>query len=557
MLPTKDIFENIESWPVAQASSNRKRFIEELNAFVMTRLLESNKNQLSELISKTIYLEKQRIKLNPWKVDPVDDKAYWNNISNTLELIQSLGDKENAEKELLNKIVNRYSEEIVGHFDVKTFRFSRWFLTTFFKRLFNKYFGQKQWRWGNKKHLLDKIKVTGDISKIQHLFAKGIVVILPTHHSNLDSIMVGYAIDTKMHLPVFSYGAGLNLYNVEIAAYFMNRLGAFRVDRRKKNPIYLECLKGMTSYSLLKGINNIFFPGGTRSRSGATESKVKLGLIGSLVEAQRLNIESGINKKIFIVTMNINYHFVLEAKALIDQYLRQIGREKHAIQKDGGPNLFTYLSFYQKLLKTESDVHLSLGRVMDVFGNNVDEDGQSIDKFGHVVALEDYFMTEGQIKADPQRESIYTRLLGEYVVKEYSKNQVVLSSNIIAFTAFQYFYAEYTNLDVVSFINTKIQQQQVAYDVFRDRCSEVVDVVRGWAGEGAILLSGEVKNMNTDELIEHGLRHLGVYHDKKVLRLDGKFLKTDDIALLFFYHNRLTNYPFHETLPWVHKIQVD
>src|SRR5690606_2564172 len=151
----------------------------------------------------------------------------------------------------------RYSEEIVGHFDKKTFRFSRWFLTSFFKRLFNRYFGKKQWRWGSKIQLLEKIKLHGNIALIQKLFTQGTVVILPTHHSNLDSIMVGYAIDSKMRLPVFSYGAGLNLYNVELAAYFMNRLGAYRVDRRKKNPIYLECLKSMASYSLTKGINNI------------------------------------------------------------------------------------------------------------------------------------------------------------------------------------------------------------------------------------------------------------------------------------------------------------
>lgn len=557
MLPTKQIFENIDSWPIAQASSNRKQFIEELNAFILSRLLETNKNQISELISKTIYLEKQRIKLHPWKVDPVDDKAYWNNISDTLELIQNLADKENAETELLHKIVNRYSEEIVGHFNTKTFRFSRWFLTSFFKRIFNKFFGQKQWRWGNKKQLLEKIKVIGDITKIQHLFTQGVVVILPTHHSNLDSIMVGYAIDTKMHLPVFSYGAGLNLYNVEIAAYFMNRLGAFRVDRRKKNPIYLECLKGMTSYSLLKGINNIFFPGGTRSRSGATESKVKLGLIGSLVEAQRLNIESGTNKKIFIVTMNINYHFVLEAKSLVDQYLRQIGKEKHSVQKQAGTNVFTYIKFIQKLLKTKSEVFLSLGRVMDVFGNSVNETGQSMDKFGHVIDMEDYFMTEGRIKADPQRESIYTRLLGDYIVREFSKNQVVLSSNIIAFTAFQYFYAEHSTLDVVSFINLKTHQQQIEYVHFKELCAEVVEVVLRWHAQEDILVSDEIINPNMDALIEHGLYHLGVYHDRKPLKRSGDRLISEDLSLLFFYHNRLTNYPFQEILSWVNRIQVE
>ncbi|MBK7635043.1 MAG: 1-acyl-sn-glycerol-3-phosphate acyltransferase [Saprospiraceae bacterium] len=83
---------------------------------------------------------------------------------------------------------------------------------------------------------------------------------MPTHYSNLDSIMIGYAIDSNVGLPSFSYGAGLNLFNVEIVGYFINRLGAFKVDRRKKNPIYLEMSEIYGSYSIIKGVNCLFFP---------------------------------------------------------------------------------------------------------------------------------------------------------------------------------------------------------------------------------------------------------------------------------------------------------
>lgn len=557
MEKSESLFRNIEEWPVAKASRDRKHFIDELNHFIFERLSATYNNKFEDIISKTVYLEKQRTKFTPWKVDPVDEKAYWNNIGSTLDLIKNLSEKENAEVDLLKKIINRYSEEIVGHFDTRTFKFSRWFLTTFFKRLFNRYFGPGQWRWGTKKQLLEKIKVTGDIPLIQKLFTQGTVVILPTHFSNLDSIMVGYAIDTKIHLPVFSYGAGLNLYNVELAAYFMNRLGAYRVDRRKKNPIYLECLKSMASYSLAKGINNIFFPGGTRSRSGATESKVKLGLIGSLIEAQRLNIESGKQDKIFVVTMNLNYHFVLEAGMLANQYLRQMGKEKHGTNRQAGAGFFTYLRYLGKLFKNESDVQISLGRVMDVFGNSVNEKGQSLDKFGHVVQLEDYFKTEGKLTSDPQRESIYTRLLGDLVVKEYTKNQIVLTSNLVAFAAFQILLHEHEQMDVVSFVNSNPSQMKIPYTIFREKCIELTEVLKKWEGEGILKLSTEFADIGIDTLIQHGISHVGVYHTSKVLFLQDEEVKTEDLNLLFFYHNRLTNYAWSEALPWIKKITVD
>lgn len=151
---------------------------------------------------------------------------------------------------------------------------------------------------------------------------------MPTHFSNLDSILVGYAMDEMLGLPSFSYGAGLNLYNSGIAAYFMNRLGAYRVDRRKKNPIYLETLKAMSKLSIQRGVNSLFFPGGTRSRSGSLEKKLKMGLIGTAVEAQRALCQEGKKEKIFIVPLVMSYHFVLEAKYLIEQHLLITGKGK-------------------------------------------------------------------------------------------------------------------------------------------------------------------------------------------------------------------------------------
>src|SRR5690625_7128854 len=101
---------------------------------------------------------------------------------------------------------------------------------------------------------------------------------LPTHLSDLDISLIVYVIDTRVGIPAFAYGAGLNLYNFGPAAYFMNRLGAYRVDRRKKNPIYLETLKAMSTLSIKSGVNNLFFPGGTPTSSGPRERPIKHGV---------------------------------------------------------------------------------------------------------------------------------------------------------------------------------------------------------------------------------------------------------------------------------------
>ena len=110
----------------------------------------------------------------------------------------------------------------------------------------------------------------------------------------------------------FVYGAGLNLFGIRALAYFMNKLGAYKVDRRKKNLPYLETLKTYSTLAMTNGCNSLFFPGGTRSRSGAIEDKLKLGLLGTAMEAQRLNyLNNGAEaKKIFVVPVVFGYNFV-------------------------------------------------------------------------------------------------------------------------------------------------------------------------------------------------------------------------------------------------------
>jgi glycerol-3-phosphate O-acyltransferase len=544
------IIPDINQWPVALLSKHRTEFIQKLNSYVLKQILESHSNGLYDLISRTIYMENQRIKLNPWKVDPPDEKEYWKNIATELENTTLREDRKEAEIELLKRIINRYDQEIVGNFSTNTFKFSRIFLTFLFKRIFCKYFALGKWRWGTKKDLQDKIKIKGNVELIRELFNKGTVVFMPTHYSNLDSILIGYAIDANVGLPSFSYGAGLNLYNVEIVGYFINRLGAFRVDRRKKNPIYLECLKSMTGYSLIEGVNCLFFPGGTRSRSGQIEDKLKLGLISSSVEAQRVHLEEGSDRKIFIVPLSVGYHFVLEALALVDQHLQIIGKEKYKRLRTGGLTFASIIRFAKDMFTRSSEVYLSFGDPIDVFGNKIDKDGNSFDKFGHKVAMNDYFTFDGQLSSNRQREGVYAKNLSETLVESYRKFNVVLSTNVLSFVAFHIIFQEFKEAGLLFLINQRNKKYDFSYDHMLMEVKRLMGHVIDLEKEGKLKISDESWH-DERKLVEEGLTKLGIYHGVDILKKDkaGK-LVCNDIRLLYFYHNRLINYGIEERMGW-------
>ncbi len=546
----ENIIPNTKDWPIYKVYSNRDGLVKEMNEYVFQRLV-NHFSDLDSILSKTVYLEKQRVKKDPWKVDPADDKSYWYNIGKELKESGIKEDKVEIHRQILKRIINRYNEEIVGTFNEKTYRFSKKFVAGIFRRLLNTASGRNHRRfWGNKKQLFDKIKVTGHSETVRSLFEQGTVVVVPTHFSNLDSIMIGWALDEIVGLPAFAFGAGLNLFDVELVGYFINRLGAYRVDRRKKNPIYLQCLKAMTTLSLNKGLNNIFFPGGTRSRSGAIEDHLKLGLLGSVVESQRMTLEQGKKEKIFIVPLVVGYHFVLEAKHLIDQQLQKEGKEKYIRTKDQYKSYRKLFKFVWSLFSKKSEIVLSFGEPLDVLGNKVNENGESRDERGDIIDISDYFKSEGQIVSNRQRETVYTKLLGEHIVHSYQKNNVVLTSHLVAFIAFNYFRNQFSDLEFYTFLNLGVEELSLEKNIL----VELVDIYKSklqtMSDLDKLKLSDQI-HLSAEEIIDDGVENLGIYHAEKPLYIKkDDHLGTMDLKLLYFYHNRLINYDLESIISW-------
>ncbi|MCB0532206.1 MAG: 1-acyl-sn-glycerol-3-phosphate acyltransferase [Lewinellaceae bacterium] len=548
------IIENTEDWPIYRLSEDRANFIQDIEASTFQRLNTNSWQAKMDMLVKTIYQERIRIKESPWKVDPPNERSFWNKVSK--RLIKKSLDRNDPEaqaeaEDMLKKIIHRYAEEIVGTFKVSTFRFAQRFLTVLFNRLLNAAVDKSLASlWRGRRQLYERLNVVGDVETVRHLFRYGTVVVVPTHSSNLDSILVGYAMDQIMGLPSFSYGAGLNLYNFGPAAYFMNRLGAYRVDRRKKNPIYLETLKTMSKLSIERGVNSLFFPGGTRSRSGELDRDLKLGLLGTTVEAQRTMCQHNEGKKVFIVPMVIGYHFVLEAPFLIEQYLRYTGKEHYLRLRDDSQSVRSWLRFIWRFFSTTSDISLSVGRPMDVMGNFVDAQGRSFDKFGTEIDIREYFMTDNVFNEDHQRESEYTKLLAERIVERYSVENVVLSSHLVAFAVFEMLVHENPKLDLYGIMRLPPDDYLFPYNAVVEVVEQLQAKLYEWEQAGRIKLSPAIHRPAT-EVVQHGVRKLGVFHAEKPLGFTkDNGIVSSNFRVLYFYRNRLKNYGLDKAVHW-------
>ncbi len=547
--PLPNIIDDISQWPIAKLTADSEAFTAAVQKAVLEKMNSRVKHgsSLKGELEKVLYQERIRLTQTPWKADPKDERQFWNNIKSKIVRLDSTAadDIHTSEEDILNEIVNRYTQEIVGHFDVGAFKFARNILPIFFGRVLNAAPG----KWfktlsANAKTIHEKIPITGNVDRIRNLAKKGTIIVVPTHFSNMDSIMVGWVL-SELGLPAFTYGAGLNLFSIKLLSYFMSNLGAYKVDRRKKNSIYLETLKTYSREAIERGAHSIFFPGGTRSRSGALERKLKLGLLGTAVEAQKNNYKrfaDATAPKIYVVPLIINYHFVLEAESLINDYLKETGKEKFIRENDDYSTSFGMVKFIFKFLSASSSLAISFGNPMDVIGNEVDENGDSYNHLGQYINVKNYFMNNGALSDDHQREEEYTKMLGDKIVDQYFKHNVVLTSHLVCFCAFELLRKKYNYIDLFTLI--RIPEEDVKIDATEliEAIERVKEQLKDMNKQNEVLISPEVRFTN-EKVIEHGISNISLYHaNSPLVRSTEGYYYSEDLKLLYYYHNRLEGY---------------
>lgn len=547
---------DIETWHIYQLSEDRDAFVESLEIATYQRILDENKDVLPDLLSKAIFSELERVRSEPWKVDPPNERGWWKRQAKLLAT-QSLDEDEpttaeKATRNILQRIVHRYAEEIVGTFNIPTFHFARRFLTFFFGRLLNAAGGRTIKSLFSKKILLqEKLLVRGYVEQVRELSKSGTVVMVPTHFSNLDSILIGYALDQVAGLQAMAFGAGLNLYNTGYTAYFMNRLGAYRVDRRKRNPVYMTTLKMMSKLLIQRGVPSLFFPGGTRSRAGSLETKLKLGLLGTAVEAQRARYQGGRNDKVFIVPVILSYPFVLEAQFLIEQHLRQEGQDRYIKATDSFHSLRSIMKFIWGVFSKGNEITITLGQPLDVVGNRVDEQGKSYAQSGRAVSTREYFRDQhGALNTDLQRESEYTRLLANRIVERYHADGIILASHLVSYAAFAMLERTFIKDDLYAILRLPAEDFYFRSTALIKVVEELRDQLLAMEKEGRAKLAEDLL-AEPEEIVAKGIGSIGNYHIDAPLRYDDKHrIVSDNFSMLYYYHNRLSTYRLKNKVRW-------
>lgn len=461
-------------------------------------------------------------------------------------LYRHLGRMEPRTREIeLRRLLERFAQDVVGNFDPKVYRFATGVVPVGLSLLMRPQFNWH--RMVNLSTVRERVVVQGETELVRQLAGKGTLILVPTHLSNLDSIVIGWSLFAN-DLPPFTYGAGKNLFFNPLISYFMNNLGAYKVDRRLSFGLYKDVLKTYSQVLLERGYHSLFFPGGTRSRSGEIERKLKLGLLGSGLAAGIKNVQAGKpGPGIYIVPCTLNYHLVLEAETLISDQLKREGGHRYIIEDDESSRLSRIWDYTRKTFGLDSSMVIHYGAPMDLWGNRVDADGVSYDDRDRPVDTRSYLMSGDDVAPSPQRDAEYVMELGECIVKAFHKYTVVLATHLVAYALFRFLRRAHPDLDLYSLLRVPHEEPLSLETVYRE-----VDLVRGQllrkAEEGAVQLGGQVRKGTVEGIVAAALRYFGMYHQRPVMEREGEGIRIVDLKLLLYYHNRLTGYDLERAL---------
>jgi glycerol-3-phosphate O-acyltransferase len=460
-------------------------------------------------------------------------------------LYRHLGRMRQEEREAeLRRLLGRFAADVVGNFDPKVYGFATGVVPVGLSLLLRPQLSWK--RLVNLSTVRERILVEGELDLARALAAKGTLILVPTHLSNLDSIVIGWSL-LSAGLPPFTYGAGKNLFFNPVISYFMHNLGAYRVDRRLAFGLYKDVLKTYSQVLLERGYHSLFFPGGTRARGGFIEKKLKLGLLGSGLAAGIKNVQAGqASPGIYVVPCTLNYHLVLEAETLIDDQLKREGQSRYIIEDDESTRLARVWDYAKKTFALDSSMVIHYGAPMDLFGNRVDAEGNSYDDRGRPVDTRTCLLVGDEVKASPQRDAEYVKGLGEEIVKAFHRYTVVLATHLVAYSLFRFLRRAHPGLDLYTFLRVRIDEPLSLETVYRE-----VDLVRGQllrkAEEGAVLLGSQVRKNSVEGIVSGALRYFGMYHQRPVLEREGDGLRIGEMKLLLYYHNRLVGFDLERT----------
>lgn len=519
-----------------------ERWVRDLVRRQQERLEALDDDALASMLEDALYTERKRLERD----EP--ERGELESLDRLSHAVVRGGRRERIDAALT--LVARWGEEIHGSFNPRVYRFATRVIPRALTGLLSErprsISGLRNWDLS----ISRRLRTEGPIDFLKELTDEATLVLAPTHVSNMDSPLLGMAL-YQAGLPPFVYGAGLNLFENPILGWWLRRLGAYTVDRRKKSLLYKNTLKDYSVLCIRGGLHSLFFPGGTRCRSGALETHLKKGLLGTALQAWQENLAtlenrsadgrmaSGRTAEVYVVPCTLSYQLVLEAPTLIGDHLAEAGRQRYIIDDDEFTKPRVVANFMSRVLDLDAAIVCHFGEPMDCLGNPIPRDREA--RREAAIRRRRYVTdADGKVEWDAQRDREYTNRLASRLVAAYHKDTSVLTTHLACRVAWVMLGEQRQTDDVFRLVRVEAAGRHLDRSAYVRRLGIVMERVRAGAREG--LWHHDLPE-SPSQALQLAIDRFSRFHKTKAIADHGEDIVIEDPRLCMYYQNRLQNVP--------------
>jgi glycerol-3-phosphate O-acyltransferase len=178
------------------------------------------------------------------------------------------------------------------------------------------------------------------------------------------------------------------------------------------------------------------------------------------------------------------------------------------------------------------------------------ETGASLDRHGREIDIRRYVSDRQGVPVHlPQRDRVYTAEAGEAIAREFLKHNVIVSTQLVAFTLWEMLKHRHRDLDMYRLIRAGDEGAGTSATALVERVMRVWEALRARESAGRVHLEeGVVQGGDAAAIVQTALRHFGTYHARPVITRRGDRIFSEDMKLLFYYSNRLRGYGLEKEL---------
>jgi glycerol-3-phosphate O-acyltransferase len=172
-----------------------------------------------------------------------------------------------------------------------------------------------------------------------------------------------------------------------------------------------------------------------------------------------------------------------------------------------------------------------------VFGNDIDDQGESVDRVGRVIDPTNFVRgADGKVTDDDQRDAEYTRHVGRRLAEAYPRLTVFHTTHLVARALFDCIAHNCGTRDIYRLLRAPLGRMEIPLTEAKNQLTVLRQAIRENPNAGAE--HPLIEQQSDQQILDDALRGLGTYHTTPVVRQNGSVLVVGDLRLLYYYQNR-------------------